>query len=272
MINDRAGLALATLIFFIFALPASFIVCRKHGFGRNSGWYFLLSFSLFRIAGSIAEIVAVNQPSTSSLTAAAVLASSGFSTLLMAQIGLLQRINEGIPSDKGRIPPLVFRVMVLALIVGIILSIVGGVDQSESSPKTQSNGRTYSHAAAGLFAAAFGIMEIESLFTAKNFAWIIPGDRKLLFAIGAAFPFLLVHLVYVELSAFQVNPALFNSVSGSVVVQAFMSSLEDYIIVALFLVAGFAAPVLQRSQLLEGKSTGDPEAARKGMFALNVGA
>lgn len=92
MINDRGGLAIATLIFYVLAILASLLLCRKHGFGRNGGWIFLMIFSLIRVAGSIAELVAVNDPSVASVTAATALAGSGFSALLMAEIGVLQRL------------------------------------------------------------------------------------------------------------------------------------------------------------------------------------
>lgn len=93
MLGDRGGLAVAQLIFYFFALLVSIFLCHKHGFGRSAGWVFLLILSLVRIAGSIAELVAVNDPSVSSITTATVLSSAGFSTLLMAQIGMLQRLS-----------------------------------------------------------------------------------------------------------------------------------------------------------------------------------
>ena len=266
MIDDRGGLAVATLIYFVFALPAAIFICLKHGFGRNGGFVFLMIFSITRIAGSIAQLVAVNDPSISSVTAAAVLTSSGFSTLLMAQIGLLQRINEGIPSDKGRIPPVVFRIMILALLVAFILGIVGGIDQTSSKPETQHDGQTYVHAVGGLFAAVFGIMSLETLFTGYNISHMIRGDRKLLYACAAAFPFLLVRLIYVEMIDFQVNPSVFNTVNGSttcVVVQAFMASVEEYIAVFLFLAAGWFTPKLERRQLQAGKMVEDVRPPRE---------
>ena len=92
MINDRGILAIVTLVYFILASIPCVIICRKHGFGRNGGFVFLLTFSVTRIAGSIAQIIAVNDPSVGAIIAAAVLTGSGFSTLLMAQIGILQRM------------------------------------------------------------------------------------------------------------------------------------------------------------------------------------
>ena len=92
MINDRGGLAVAQLIFYIPALVIAVIVARKHGFGRSSGWFFLIILGVSRIAGSIAQIVAVNEPTNESAQiAAGALSSVGFSTLLAAQLGLLKR-------------------------------------------------------------------------------------------------------------------------------------------------------------------------------------
>ena len=92
MIGDRGGLAIAELIFYVPALVMSIVVASKHGFGRSAGWYFLIILSVSRIAGQIAQLVAVNQPTNESAqVAAAVLSSVGFSTLLAAQIGLLKR-------------------------------------------------------------------------------------------------------------------------------------------------------------------------------------
>ena len=82
---------------------------------------------------------------------------------------------------------------------------------------------------------------------------IIPGDRKLFYVMGLAFPFLLVRLVYVELVDFQVDPANFNTVTGSVLIQGLMASLEEFVVVALFLAAGWGAPKLERKQLMQGR-------------------
>ena len=106
IVDGRAALAIVTLIYFVLALPFSIFVCLRHGFGRNSGWIYLMTFSLTRVAGSIAQLVAVASPSVSSVTAASVLSSSGFSTLLMAEIGMLQRVYVTLfPSLGGKSAP-----------------------------------------------------------------------------------------------------------------------------------------------------------------------
>ena len=157
--------------------------------------------------------------------------------------------------------------MILALIVAFALGITGGVYSAYSSPSAQSSAQTYQHAVGALFAASFGIMIIESALAVPRWHYIIRGDRKLLLAIGLAFPFMFVRLLYVEFNDFKVDYAVMNTISGSVVVQAFMSSLEEFIVVAIFLTAGWLTPRIERRQLNPARYVGD--AARDGKTGGN---
>ena len=91
-VGDRGGLAIVELIFYVAALPVSLLVANKHGFGRSAGWFFLIILCLMRIAGAIAELVAINTLQTGAFIAAAILANVGFSTLLAALLGILKRL------------------------------------------------------------------------------------------------------------------------------------------------------------------------------------
>ena len=91
-VGDRGGLAIVELIFYAVALPISVMVAIKHGFGRSAGWVLLVPLSCARIGGAIAELVAINTSSPRAFTAAAILANVGFSMLVIAQLGLLQRL------------------------------------------------------------------------------------------------------------------------------------------------------------------------------------
>lgn len=92
-IGPAGGLAIAEIIFYVPALIVSLIVGRKHGFGRSGGWYFLIVLSLVRIAGGIAELVFINNPTdTSAAIAAIVLSSIGLTTLLAAALAMLRRM------------------------------------------------------------------------------------------------------------------------------------------------------------------------------------
>lgn len=93
MIGARGALAIAELIFYVPALGVSIFVASKHGFGRSAGWIFLVLLSLARIGGGISELIALNSTSTDAFTTAAILSSIGFSTLLMAQLGMQKRLS-----------------------------------------------------------------------------------------------------------------------------------------------------------------------------------
>lgn len=162
--------------------------------------------------------------------------------------------NEGIRSDQNRIPPIVFRITILSLLAALGVSIAGGIYQASSHPSEQQQGIDLSHAAGIVFACAFGVMTIESLLTSRLLSYIITGDRILLFAIAAGFPFLLVRLIYIELVDFRVDYATLNTINGSVVAQGLLSVFPEFVVMIFFLGAGLRAPKIQRSQVRTGKS------------------
>jgi hypothetical protein len=85
----------------------------------------------------------------------------------------------------------------------------------------------------------------------RHFRGIIQGDETILIAVGASIPFLLVRLVYSLMVVFAHNPD-FNVLTGSVIIQAFMATLEEFIVVLLYVTAGLRAPKIRRSQIEMG--------------------
>lgn len=166
---------------------------------------------------------------------------------------------------RGRIHPRIFDLLVVLLIVGIILSIVGGVDLASTETQTRQQGHTLSHASSILLLVAFVIMSGTAIVTFLNIQNTIKGDRILLYAIAATWPFLLVRVVYLMLGSFGAGNGLFNTVTGSVIVLAFMAIFEEFVIVISYLMAGLLAPKLNRSHLQPGKRTNmDTEAQDDG--------
>lgn len=76
-------------------------------------------------------------------------------------------------------------------------------------------------------------------------------------AIAAAFPFLVVRLVYTEFVYFEFMSGTFNAITGSVVVEAFVSYFPEYVVMLLFLVAGWFTPRIERHQIHSGKYVED---------------
>ena len=250
-VGDRGGLAIAEIIFYVVALPISVAVALKHGFGRSAGWFFLIALSCSRLGGAIAELVAINTLTASAFTAAAILSNVGFSTLLAAQLGILKRLHEGM--QRRRIDPRIFHVVLILIVVGLILSIVGGVDvySSTSSPPSSSS-FDYLRDAAIILVVAFTLLVLAVAWTFVNFSQTIKSDRILLYAVAASLPCLAVRDIFSILQAYQVDPSRFSSSTGSVVVYAFMAIFMEFVVVILYLGAGWLAPKINRTQVQAG--------------------
>lgn len=92
MLTERGKLAIAELVFYTPALFLAIIVTSRHGFGKQSGWVYLALLALIRVVGSILELVVMSKASVGLVVAATILSGIGLSPLLLAMLGLLQRV------------------------------------------------------------------------------------------------------------------------------------------------------------------------------------
>ena len=92
MFNARGGISILELIFYIPSLITAIFICARHGFGKNSGWIFLVIFSLARVLGACCQLGTYSSNSTSLETATLVLNLLGLTPLLLATLGLLSRV------------------------------------------------------------------------------------------------------------------------------------------------------------------------------------
>jgi hypothetical protein len=90
---DKHGyVSIVELIVFIPCLILSFVVCRRHGFKRTSGWIFILILSAIRIAGAICQLLTYDNPTEGLIKATLILDSIGIAPLLLALLGVLSRL------------------------------------------------------------------------------------------------------------------------------------------------------------------------------------
>ena len=149
MFDARGKEAAAELAFYAPALIVAGLLCFRHGFGRQLGWFYVLALCLVRIVGAACQIAAEQNPSTGLLTAAYICSSIGLAPLVLALLGIIKRVNEGM--THGGLNPTFFRVAQLISLVGLILVILGGVDESNGDPNKLSEGRTFMKAGVLLF-------------------------------------------------------------------------------------------------------------------------
>ena len=89
--NARGGISILELLVYFPFLVIAAIVCRRHGFGRSSGWIFTLILCLVRIIGSCCQLATYSDQSSGLLEATIILDSIGLSPLLFATLGMLSR-------------------------------------------------------------------------------------------------------------------------------------------------------------------------------------
>jgi hypothetical protein len=91
-LSTRGWVSVAELIVFVPSAVAAIVICKKHGFGRSSGWIYTLILCIVRIAGAICQLLTYNDKSTGLLTAYVIIDSIGLSPLLLATLGMLSRL------------------------------------------------------------------------------------------------------------------------------------------------------------------------------------
>jgi len=247
-VDSREGLAIADLIFYIPALFVAFYISFKHGFGKKKGWFFLIMLSLVRLVGAIAELIYVNSPSTGALTAYIVCSSVGLSPLILILLAILLRVQEGM-ANGPIIQPRFFYLLALLPLIGLIIAIVGATDEigTNVTPDEVSHGQTMVRAAVIIFMVVFIILAVITGVSFASLRAVYPGDKVLLYAAALSVPFLFVRLLYAVLADFGSTNSQFSLITGSVIIQGCMATLEEFICVILYSVAGIMAPKLQNA-------------------------
>ena len=93
MLSERENIAIAEVaVYAVFIFPAIY-VCIRHGCIKQLGWFYLVIFCGLRIGSGIMGIEFAKHPtSRDDATWSAILGSIGLSPLLLAEIGLLERL------------------------------------------------------------------------------------------------------------------------------------------------------------------------------------
>jgi len=132
-----------------------------------------------------------------------------------------------------------FRLLQTLIIVGLILSIVGGT--SSFSLDKQYTVKPISKVGIILYIIAYA----AEVLVAVHASSLLPTgevEKGLLFAVIAALPFILVRLIYSALGVIG-GVHTFNSFIGSVAAFAIMAVLTEIVVVVFFLSAGWRMPV-----------------------------
>ena len=156
--------------------------------------------------------------------------------------------------QSHRVPPRVFALFLLLILVGLIVGIVGGTSVYSSSPSNPPSSGAYNelHASAIVLVVAFILLIGAIAWTFAFMQFTIKSDRILLYAAAASIPFLIIRIIFNVLQTYQVDNSRFSSVMGSVAIYAVMAILMEFFVVLIYLAAGWKAPKIDREQVKVG--------------------
>jgi hypothetical protein len=239
--NSRGGVSILELFIYFPSLIVAFIICSRHGFNRSSGWIFTLVLCLIRIVGACCQLATYHDQSSGLLETTFILDSVGISPLLLATLGLLSRCVDAVNTNTtNAFHMLQFRLTQLVIVLGLILSIVGGTNS------VSANGtftvQTTSKIGVLLYVVGYVVLAVRTVT-------IIPklsshaGEKHLALAVIIALPFILVRIIYSLLAVFLHNHD-FSLINGSVAILVVMSVLEEFLVVIIYLIVGWRAEAL----------------------------
>ena len=274
-LSNRAILDVVEIVYYAPVLLLSLWIVKKHGMGRQAGWLYLAILAVIRIVGSATGIAADSDPSTGLIEASLICYGIGLSPLCLAWLGIIKRVNESM--DFHQFPPKFLAFIQIPVIVGLALGIVGGIDLYSSNANSREHGLTYSKAGVILFLLVVILLATVTIFTFLQMRRVMSGEKRLVYACLASIPFLFVRIIYSIIVDFDRSSTVFSFTStrnAAVVAQAMMSTLMEFIVVALYLAAGFATPAIPRSMVTRGCEDGvapmqQPQAQYGGLPSRN---
>jgi hypothetical protein len=212
-LTELNKVSIAQIIVYTPALAVAILLAVRHGFGRSSGWFYVILFSVVRILGGALQLATINDPTNLGLlVGASTLQSIGLSPLILVMLGLLNRVLTSIRQTHDTvITPRMIRLVQIVVMVGLILGIVGGselggiISDAIASGNLDYTMPTESVAGMGLMIAGFGLLVVASAMTATQLGTAEPGEKRILLAIGLATPFVLVRLIFSAMATFTHN-------------------------------------------------------------------
>ena len=249
-ITYRNGVSIAEIIVYLPALAIAIFLSFRHGFGRSSGWLYIIIFCLARLIGPIMQLMTITRPADISLfTGSVILQTIGLSPLLLASLGLLSRVLESINKSHHT----VINIQILKVIqsiptIGLVLGIIGGVDASNHI----ATGGGYhpgplNKAGTALFIVAYVVIVLATIMISFHASHAEPGEKRLVLAVAISLPFILVRLIYAIMATFtKINS--FNQITGSVTILLCMSLIMEFIVVLAYEVTGLGLPTIPKPQ------------------------
>jgi len=247
-LDPRGKIAAAQVAFYTPVAALTAFLIYRYAFRRDAGWFWLFIFSAVRIANAALVIAGQLLSKTNLLVAAYVLEYVGLAPLLLSSIGFIGMAGQHTYAENPRFVVLL-RMLGLLGLVGLALSIAGGVLGSPTSPSHNKVGLKLREAAAGIYAGFF-VIDVLAHIGAWTYRWQLRSYRRnLLWGISAALPFLGARVAYSILATWSSsdlfgtipskNPALahFNPILGNWVPYLVLGPLMEFLVTFIYMLS-----------------------------------
>ncbi|KAF3003265.1 hypothetical protein E8E14_003351 [Neopestalotiopsis sp. 37M] len=255
-LSERNNVSIAEIAVYVPALFIAIFLCIRHGFGRSSGWFYLIIFSLARIIGPSMQLATISQPDNISLyIGAAVLSNVGLSPLILIELGLLSRALTSIrKSVQTTVNEKMVRLVQLVVLVGLILTSVGGSQAGSNYADTGIYTMPdLSKAGLGLMIAGFVLTVLAAVQVFLQISHAELGEKRLALAVGLSLPFVLIRLAYSAATVYSDNPK-FNQLTGDISIQIGMAVVMEMIAIAIL--EGFGLTLNKIEKVADTQSRG----------------
>jgi hypothetical protein len=240
-ISYRSGISIAFLTIYVPALLLAALLTHRHG----SIFLFLTLFLLIRLLASSLQLATIASPTNPALPIAyTILQAIGLSPLELTALALLTRAIQGIERNRGAISirPIHLRLVQLCVVIGLILGVVGGA--KAGSGDHDGSARSLTRAAVGLFLGAFAVICVVTLKAVLGIESVQKGEKRVLGAVVASMPLLVVRLVYAGMAVFGTDER-FSLLGGDVTVLLCMVMLMELGVVVVFEGVGVTLRVVE---------------------------
>ncbi|KAL8799739.1 MAG: hypothetical protein Q9182_005682 [Xanthomendoza sp. 2 TL-2023] len=253
MITERFSISIAEVIIYSLLLPIAVFVTARHRMPGSIGFLYLCIFCCLRISAAGLGISSENQNQSNrtNLVWSEILGSVGIGPLLLAGFCLIERVNKN--SKPISIPRThATRMLHVPNILALALAIVGGIRLSSSSSSTQRTGKEFAQTGLSIFMIVFLIYTLVCLATLRALPAVAPGEKKIVYGVLLAIPFVFLRILYAMLAVFRDNRT-FAIVNGSATAQLCMAIIEEMVVVIIYCGTGLLAPVEGEKRKEEGE-------------------
>lgn len=132
------------------------------------------------------------------------------------------------------------QVLQIVATIALVLCVIGGIDEASTNPEDQQDGPELFKAGIIMFLVLYAILLLLTLLSLAEIRKTTFEERRVLLAVLVTLPLLASRLLWSVLSVFLTNSSVFNTQGGSILAQVLMATVEEFLIVIIFVILGFS--------------------------------